>query len=75
MDKSTLCYCIPDLQKLVHQVSLCGRYFLVYNLLEVTSINSTFYFQPSLQMVSLNSQLESISILQGSWRDRLYKRL
>ncbi len=25
MDKNTLCYCIPNLQKLVHQVPLCGK--------------------------------------------------
>ncbi len=25
VDKNTLCYCIPNLQKLVHQVPLCGK--------------------------------------------------
>ncbi len=25
IDKNTLCYCIPNLQKLVHQVPLCGK--------------------------------------------------
>ena len=62
MDKSTLCYCIPNLQKLVHQVPLCGRYLLVYNI--ITTSRSYQYQQYilfsaffTLQLVSLNSQL------------------
>ncbi len=60
--KNISCYCIPNLQKLVHQVPLCGRYLLVYNIITTTRsykyqqyiLFSAFF---TLQLVSLNSQL------------------
>ena len=30
MDKNTLCYCIPNLQKFVHQERLCGGVLAIF---------------------------------------------